>query len=557
MAQVIKESVKRKIYEKWIPKLEKRFGEKGIKVSESRMKEIAVMAHTRKVFESTSTLANTPGRGAFAYGNDPSVMGDSAYGSAEIFQSLFGVFVDVAATTFGMELLPLIPMTKSNITMVVAEPVYAGGKKDSTSDKIQVFQVKGVKVGIGTALSAGSTYVIKTAAENGEDVLKVQFIGNHQYNGNLIFKLVEVGANHADETISEALDFVTNTSAIYTDATNYIKFDEKTVDYVNGFTNFVGGFTGAGLDDQDPWKVGRNDGKSLYSPMSRETGEGTAYRTYGARMWSKTFSAETFQAEIAFTTEQIQDAKMDHDFDMMEFGDSVLTDALSQSLNNHILSFVFAAGWDNHKHMNDINGFNINTYLNASTEVGSAQSFVGLDNVVKTIAGTSGVLPGTGAIAENLSTLQKRIITRMFYASTIIKNRGRSGKGNTSALNGTYATAIRDIKGFALAPFTNSISDDASLTYLGEFYGINVYEDSLQDLDDGRICVFNKGNEKNSGLKLCPYILGEKLTAVPQETYSKKTAIKSRYALPMCGSHGEAQYLTFVVESGDDGYSVV
>ena len=116
----INEQVKKKIYEKWIPKLEKRFKEKGIAVNENRMKEIALMAHTRKVFESTSTLSNTPGRGAFSFGNNPMNPADATIGSAEMFQKLFGVFVDVAATTFGLDLLPVIPMNKSNITMVVA-----------------------------------------------------------------------------------------------------------------------------------------------------------------------------------------------------------------------------------------------------------------------------------------------------------------------------------------------------------------------------------------------------------------------------------------------------
>ena len=290
--------------------------------------------------------------------------------------------------------------------------------------------------------------------------------------------------------------------------------------------------------------------------MDRETGESTQARSYSARMWNRNFSAGTFQADVNFTTEQIQDAKMDHDFDLLEFGETILQDALSQSINNHLLSYIFAAGWSHHKAVNELSGLNLNTFIGASSSTGHDQEYVGLDGQLKKIDGVSGILPATGAIAENMSTLQKRIVTRMFYASTIIKNRGRAGKGDKAVVNGTHATAIRDIRGFSLAPFQNNLSDDASLSALGDFYGINVYEDSLMDMMDGRIAVFIGGDEKHAGLKFCPYILGEKLVTTAEGTMQQKTLLKSRYCLAECGSHVESQYMTMVVEA-DKGYSIV
>lgn len=550
----INEATKRKIFEKWIPKLKKRLTERGITVNEKRLQEIALMAHTRKIFES-ATLGNTPGRGAFSFGNNPTVANDNSIGSAEMFQKLFGVFVDVSATTVALDLLPVIPMNKSSITMVVAEPVYAGGKRDSKSDRLMVFQVKTIAESAPDAFVVGKEYEVKLGATS-NTALKVEFLGKHLYNGNAIFKLKEVDAAQKDKTVAEILDSATTNAGIYKDATNYWKFDSKTVDYVNGFTNFVGGFTGAGYDDADKWGTGRNDGKTLYNPMDRETGETTPARSYSARMWNKNFNAKTFQADVNFTTEQIQDAKMDHDFDLLEFGETILQDALSQSINNHLLSYIFAAGWSHHKAVNELSGLNLNTFIGASSNTGHDQEYVGLDGQLKKIDGVSGILPATGAIAENMSTLQKRIVTRMFYASTIIKNRGRAGKGDKAVVNGTHATAIRDIRGFSLAPFQNNLSDDASLSALGDFYGISVYEDSLMDMMDGRIAVFNGGDEKRAGLKFCPYILGEKLTTTAEGTMQQKTLLKSRYCLAECGSHPEAQYMTMVVEA-DKGYSIV
>lgn len=556
MNQELKKAQLTKIYETWMPRLEKHLKDKGLKVNENRLKEIAVMAHARKLYENTATLSNTPGRGAFSFGNNPMNQSDTTLGSAEMFQKLFGVFVDTAAQAVALDLLPMIPMVKSNVNVVVAEPVYAGGKKESATDRPMVFQVKWVKNGTGINVVAGSTYEIKSATDATDFLLKVEYVGKHQYNGNLIFKLIETGSTVADKTLAEILDSDTTNAGIYSTAANYISFKGETVDYVNGFTNFIAGYTGAGMEDSDSWHANRNDGKSLYSPMDRETGEATPARMMGGRMWSKNFAAQTFQVGINFTTEQIQDAKMDHDFDMLEFGDTILQDSLAQSMNNHFLSHIFAAGWEHHWKLNQLNGLNFNTFLGASNETGKAQQFVDLQGVARTIDGAPGVLPATGAIAENLSTLQRRIITRMFWGSTVIKQRGRTGKGDTSVMNGTNSTAVCDIKGFTISPFENNLNMEDTVSKVGTFFGIGVYEDALMDLTDGRISVFKKGDEKRAGLKFCPYILAEKLEAVVEGTMQKKMVLKSRYALAQAGSHPEANYLTFVVQQGE-GYSIV
>lgn len=535
-------NVKQKIFERWTPKLEKRFAEKGMKVNESKIKTIALMAHTRSVFEAATT-ANTPGKGAFSFGNNPSDSADTSRGSAEMLQKLFGVFVDVSAATAGLDLLTTLPMTKSSLMVVVAEPIYAGGKKDSTTNRLPVFQVKAT--GTPTAAyAAGDTVVL------GDVTLK--FVGKHFYNGNYIFQLVSVASGGADQTVAEIIDELSG-------PVNGLTYDATTVDYVNGFTNFVSGFTGQGHDGDTPMSTSRNNGKSLVSPLSREVGETSAINNYSARMWNENFTAGTFHATVDFTIEQIQDAKMDHDFDMLEFGDTILQDALSQSLNNHILSYIFAAGWQHHVNVNNVTGKSLNCYIAPSSETSGNYSFVDLKDTTKTIAGTKGVLPETGAIAENLSTLQRRIISRMYYSASIVKNRGRNGIADTSVMNGTNATSIRDVKGYQAAPADmNIIGGDNNLGLVGDVNGIKIFEDGLMDLNDGRIATFKKSLEGKPGLFFCPYILAEKISAIAEGLMSQKSLLKSRYQIAVAGTQPESQYMTFVVESNvDGGYDLI
>jgi len=552
-----------KICDKWIPSIKARYESKGIAMpSDRKLKKIAKMAHVRKIYESGSaTLDASVGRGAFSLGNDPSNIADTTKGSSEIFQNLFGVFVDAAAVTFGMDLLPVLTMTKSNLNVHVAEPVYADGRMDSATSKPVVFQVKLDTTGTTAALVKGTTYTVQDAFLTPEDMVDLIYVGKHRINANAIFRIGQVydnsgggGTDWTALTIGEILG--SSGAAIYTDAANYDAFDATTADYVAGFTNNVGGYSGAGQNDTDDWYMNRNDGKSLVKPMSRETGERTYYRSMGIRTWHKNFSAETYHVDIEYTTEQIQDMKMDHDMDALELGDTILQDQLSQGMNDHILSYIFAAGWQNHYQMFSNNGFNLNAFLSDAGSTGANQQFVVLDGTLKTINGPSGVLPSSGAIAENLSSLQRRIITRMLYASAIANHRSRKGKGDTSVLNGTYATAIRDVKGFAPAPFDNNINSDAGLHMIGNFYGINSFEDPLMDLTDERIAIFRHGTEQDPGLKLCTYILAEKISTIAEGTMSAKEALKSRYTIAEAGSYPELGYLTFTVQQ-DSGYSVV
>lgn len=548
-----------KVYETWAPKLQAKFAANGRKVSESKLRTLSKMSHVRKVWEnSQATLANTPGRGGVAFGNNPNAgtpgfYADGSKGSADVFGNLFGVFVEVAAFNIGMELLPNLPMNKSTGQIVIAEPIYANGRIDSGEKKPEVFQVKATKTGSVPALVEGQTYSI-TAGFGGATIMTVGFIGRHRLNGNLMLRIVTTAAPYATATVAECLDSATNQAGIYTSAGVRYNFDGG-IDYVAGFTNVITGFSGAGAQNNDAWTANRGNGSHYGQPMTRAVGERANYKSMGVRIWNKNFAAETIHVDVEYTTEQVQDYQMDHGMNALEFGQTIMEDQLNQHLNEHILGSMFSMGWDHHSIMNTTNGFNMNAFIAAASSTGAAKTFLGHDGTLKTIAGVPGVLPATGAISENLSTLQRRIVTRLLYGSGIINHRSRRGKGDQCVANTTFATALKDVRGFTMAPFANDINDSGLYQY-GSLYGIRLYEDPLMNLTDERINISRHGNEQDPGLKFCPYLLAEKISTIAEQTMAPKEALKSRYALVPAGSNPETNYLTFTVET-DGGYAIV
>jgi hypothetical protein len=375
--------IEAKIYEKWLPKIKERYTEKGFTVADAKLKKIAKLAHVRKLYEDVqrASVGNVVGRGNFNLGNNPGDPSDSTKGSGEVYQNLFGVFLDAAATTYGMDLFPMLTMSKSNLTVFITEPVYANGKIDSASDLPEMFMVKATKVGSPTALAVGTEYTIKQTNASGTPVIKLTFVGVDRLKGYYMFRIKANARQSGFETttIADCVDSTISAQAIWqtTNTVGYT-FDADTVDYVNSFNNFVSGYVGAGANDTSNWFANRNNGKDAMSePMTRQTGEKTYYRSLGLHNWSKNFSARTYHVDIEYTTEQIQDMKMDHDTDAIEIGDMAMQDQLAQAMNDHALGVIYANGWQNHYDMFTANGFNLNAAF--STTTGSAKTFLGAD----------------------------------------------------------------------------------------------------------------------------------------------------------------------------------
>lgn len=565
-----------KIYQKWVPKIEAAFKKKGFtNVTESKIKELAEMANTRYIMEMNrsrsineayATLDGVNGRGDFSFGNNPQsgtsgFYGNSAKGSGEVMSSLFNVFMETVHHCIAFDIMPSIPQPKSSGTFYVIEPVYGGGKMDSAAKKPLMIMVKAIKNSTAAALTVGTDYTLKTG-NSGENIAVVTFVGIDKIKGYFVFKIGtqydnsgSAGTNWQAALAKDLFDSTVNNSGIYTSGSIYWSFDGNTVDLVPGFANFVGGFSGAGENDNNSWFLDRGNGKVFNKNMTRQTGEKTYYRPLGLRYWNKNYQAGTVHVDIEYTTEQIQDAKHDHGINIQDMGDKAMTNELTQHINDHALGMIFAMGWSNHYQMVQAGGPNLNILFGPSGNTGSSFAFLGKEDNLLTITGVPGALPASGAISENMSTLQRRLVTRILFASDVINHRSRRGRGDTVILNTTLGSALKDVRGYTAAPFQNNLNG-GSAYYAGKFNDLDIYIDPLMGLDDYRVAVFRKGAKDDPGLKMMPFILAEKITTIAEGTMAPKTALKSRYSIVPAGSYPELNYLTFYVES-NSGYQLV
>jgi len=535
--------VKQRIFEAWSPKIKAHLASKGIKdVSESKLRRICEAAQVRKLFES-ATQANTPGRGAFSFGNNPSNPSDTARGSGEQFDSLFGVFIDSMANTVGFDLVPTLQSTKSNMLVNILEPVYADGKLDSTAsaDMPELFQVKLDVTGTVADLEVGTSYDVLDA-NVGNTLLELIYVGKDRKAGDAIFRLGTVTGAGALATL---LDTPVSGAGIYTDATNFVGFVASSINYVNAYTNFVSGYAGSGATDNEAWGVNRSKGEKVASPMNRATGESARYRSMGLHKWSENFSAETFHVKIGYTIEMLQDLAMEEGVDAQQVAYDTIANELDQNINNEIVDTHYAIGWGHHYNVSQVAGVNLNLHISATAQSG-ATTFVDDKSVTRSIPAATGALVST-TNGDNLPSMQRRIISRATYGSGVVGHRCRKGKANVAITNTRISSALQDTRSFQAAPFENNLAENENLYEVGSFRKINLFEDPMMGLEDNRISLGRKGTESDPGLKMINYILAEKVDTIAEGLMSNVSVLKSRMKLAAIGTNPEFNYLTFTV----------
>ena len=244
--------------------------------------------------------------------------------------------------------------------------------------------------------------------------------------------------------------------------------------------------------------------------MSRGTGESTRDKVMGLSLFSKSVAAETFQVAAAVTREQVQDLKQ-FGVDAVAQVEAVLTNELTQSINNHILLT-----------MRDLAGenlFGIGETMNIAVAAG-----------------------------ETKGDSHRRILTAILAAGNLIAQRGRRGAGNFAVIGGKVASALQGVAGFVAYPMANTINQVAGSIYpLGSIAGINVYTDPSIDFNSVEILVGRKGDGNGPGLVFMPYLMAESVQTIVEGTMAPKVAVKSRYALVEAGFHAGTQYEKFTL----------
>ena len=453
MANLINEA---EIRGTWAPIIEEATG-----INESsKLAWMSEYCHNHKLYEDANIMSLNPGMNLAGMGNT-SFPTDGANGSGDKAPTLLPLAMQVAAQTIGLDLVPVVPMAGPMGLLSYLDFVYEGGTLGANA------------ANGGADGTVHPTYIRTALAESAGDTK----VGTSRIDGLNIIKL---GA----DTLAAGLVTVTYADAELVPA----------------------------LEDHIPEFSGAKDANALGAPMSRGLGESTPDKVMGLSLFSKSVAAETFQVAAAVTREQVQDLKQ-FGVDAVAQVEAVLTNELTQSINNHILLT-----------MRSIAGTNL----------------FGLDGgVPKTmnIAVTGGETKGDS---------HRRILTAILAAGNLIAQRGRRGAGNFAVVGGKVASALQGVAGFVAYPMANTINQVAGAIYpLGSIAGINVYTDPSVAFDDVEILVGRKGDGNGPGLVFMPYLMAESVQTIVEGTMAPKVAVKSRYALVQAGFHPGTQYEKF------------
>ena len=460
--------------------------------------------------------------------------GASVSGSGDKFPSLLPVAIQVAAKTVGFDLVGVVPMDSPVGFLPYLDYVYQGGNTDS---QYEPFLVK-LSSALNTAIVAGEYIQAEASGATGVSMYKFQFVGKSRIDGLPILKVV-TGATDASFTTTvaaavTALDNVTHSGprtdtgndALGTTARPWLGFggtNGMTVSLVSALENHITGFTSVSDTDyaatsfQGPFL---NSSENLeMEGMTRANAESSKFRQMGLRMFTKFIEAKGDQVSISATVEQIQDLNRVWNFDVMSMLENVAVNELAQSINKKLTDRVLSLGQTHATAVNSVEGSGITT-LNLTV--------------------------GTGF--ENISTLQRRVVTKILEMANLIYHRGRFGAGTYIVTNGRVASALADVAGYTFAPFNNDLPSGAGQLYpAGKVHGLTVYVDPNLKFSDNRIHIGRKGADEEPGVKFLPYIMAESLQTIAEGTFSPKIGMKSRYAITEAGWHPETQYITMNV----------
>jgi hypothetical protein len=495
-----------------------------------------------------------PGNGNFAggYGANAGFYNAANNGSGDKFPSLLPLAIQVAAKTVGFDIVPVIPMSGPTGILSYLDYVYAGGKVGANAagtDANGALAVAPSMIKFPTTQNAGGatgatagTFAVGTSytiTDGSSNDLVLKFVGLSRIDGFAIFQITAIEAATNVSTYFNGTPYQIGTSGFYTANT------AGTAQLVKALEDHIQGFSGAGFQNTDAWQGPYVDGTKTYNPMLRGVAESTYYNSMGLSTFTKFVEAETFQVAASVTTEQIQDLNKQFGIDVISMIENALVNEVSQAINKHILSRAFALGWSNHIQFSNVENQNLNLNLVIAGGAGTTLAYVKKDDAAQTMAIPAG--PASGGF-ENLSTLQRRLFSRILAGANVVANRGRRGPANFIVTNAAVASALQDISQFTFAPFSNTLTQNNGTLYpVGSLAGMTVYVDQNMNYNDTRVLIGRKGGDDEPGIKFMPYMMAESIQTISEGTMSPKIAVKSRYALVEAGFLPETMYLTFYV----------
>ena len=537
--KIFKRSSDSRLASTWKPVLE------GYGADMTRTPWLAEYAHNHAIFDNATPLfeQSTPGLffqqptslgGYMGAPNAPSntmtpfngasknSFAPDANGSGDKFPSLLPVAIQVAAKTIGFDLVPVIPMDSPVGFLPYLDYLYTGGRLDSEFEPFMV-KITGV-----TANDFNGTLTPGDPLNHATANAAYDFVGYSRVDGNLILRvLTDNAANPTDSVATDLTGTITDIGGHTTFAP--VVISATMVQLVSALENHISGFTSMsdteysnGTPFNGPYLPSTG---SVPGSMKREKAEVSKFRQMGLRMFTKFVEAEGDQVSISATVEQIQDLNRVWNYDVISMLENVAVNDIAQSINKRLTDRIFTMG-DAH-----------------TTEVALVEG-AGITDL--------DLNGGTGGF-ENVSTLQRRLVTKILELANLIYHRGRFGAATFIVTNGRIASALADVAGYSIAQVPTDMAGTAGNLYpAGKVYGVQVYVDPNLRWGDTRITLGRKGGDEEPGVKFMPYIMAESLQTISEGTFSPKIGMKSRYAITEAGWHPETQYLSMNI-IGDVG----
>ena len=475
MANLINES---EIRATWTPIIESATGINDA----NKLAWMSQYCHNHKLYEDANIMSLDPTMNLAGMGATKLPVVGGAEGSGDKAPSLLPLAMQVAAQTVGLDLVPVVPMAGPMGLLSYLDFVYEGGRLDNAV----------------TPTYVKTNLVVKTTATG------VVSQGDSRIDGKKIYKI-------ADNATVDGTVAPTTVADLFVAATG------EGIELVKALEDHIVGATGYDADDS-------GNGIVAGDPYSREAGERTPDKVMGLSLFSKAVEAKTYQIAAAVTREQVQDLKQ-FGIDAVAQVESVLTNELTQSINQHILGKVRSLGAKNVADVFGANGFDI--------ELADASALTG---------------------GETVASEHRKILTQILAAANLIANRGRRGAGTFAVVGPQVATVLQSVSGFVANPMANTFSQAAGAIYpLGSVAGINVYTDPTMSWGDYSVSVGRKGDGNGPGLVFMPYLMAESVQAIAEATMAPKIAVKSRFALVEAGFHPQTQYVKFSIVNNATG----
>ena len=571
---------KTKALKKWGPVLENM----GVQ-NEERLDWMSEYAEYHSIFENAYSNASIAGMGAvvspqpsvFA-GNTLGVSNQYGYsnqgnvGSGDLGQNLLPVAMKIAAQTIGLDLVSVKPSPGPKLDLLYIDFQY--DDVDMTQSNPLVFKYQAdttghdasIKVGINAALSAngipqtvggfnpttngykvfvaigatgaaglGATVSVLDSSNyyTGSKEGVVEFLGFSRIDGLPIFRsyrqsnafgIPSLGTTQ-NSSFDKTKNTFNNTDAMNTQITNVAGIAISTA--ANGVISLV-----SALEDQLPGystNFSDNSQNGRY-PMSRLEDDQTYSGNIGPKVSTKSISVGTIEVGSSLRRTEIEDIKANTGMDIVQKMESILVNELSQTISKQIIYKLFEMG--------DLN----RQTAPAAAWATSGQKIFDLDTAYVGSGGPGG---------ETTHAIQRKLITKMVFASNYIATEGRVGPAQFAVTNGALAASLMDIAGYTINPTKSKINGSGQLYPVGQIGEIQVYVDPYMKYDDTRILVGRKNNPDQPGIIFVPYLMAQSISIISEATFAPRMLLRSRYAVSEVGWYPQKQYMTInVLDAG-------